>query len=234
MTNEFSIKRTFLYTVIATLVLAALMGIYVLLAGRFGETEGKILLTTVAISFFSMMSLAGAAAHEKGPAHWPWSVPGIALGVAGLVLYVLTIWADWWRYELAAKWLVILGIASFSFAHVCVLSLVSVDERVRSLFYAAVASIVALAAFISGLILSEPRHAEWPFRVAGVLAILDVCLTLCVPIVSRLGRKESPAGAAETYRQIELCCPRCGQRGTYAIGKIACRKCALGLRIEID
>jgi hypothetical protein len=233
MTNEFSIKRTFLYTVIATLVLAAVMGIYVLLAGRFGQTEGKILLTTVVISFFGMMSLAGTAAHEKGPDRWAWSVPGIALGVAGLVLYVLAIWGDWWRYELAAKWLVILGIASFCFAHISVLSLVSLEDRVRPLFYAAVASIAALAMLISGMILGG--HAEaWHFRVAGVLGILDVCLTLCVPIASRLSRKELAAGATETYRQIELCCPRCGQRGTYTLGKIACRACALGLRIEID
>jgi len=234
MTNEFSIKRTFLYTVIATLVLAAVMGIYVLLAGRFGQTEGRILLTTVTISFFGMMSLAGTAAHEKGPDHWAWSVPGIALGLAGLVLYVLAIWADWWRYELAAKWLVVLGIFSFSFAHISVLSLVSLEDRVRPLFYAAVASIAALAMLISGMILGGHAPEAWHFRVAGVLAILDVCLTLCVPIVSRLSRRESPVGAVETYRQIELCCPRCGERGTYAIGRIACRACALGLRIEID
>jgi len=233
MTNHFSIKRAFLYTVIITLVLAALMGIYVLLAGRFGETEGRILLTTVTVSFFSMMSLACAAAHEKGQDHWLLSVPGIALGVAGLVLYVLAIWLDWWRYEMASKWLGILGIFSFSFAQASVLSLLSLERHVRWVFYAAVTCIMALAVFVSGMILSEPYHEDWPIRIAGVLGILDGCLSLCVPIVYRLDRKETAVRAAETYRQIELSCPRCGERGTYPIGKITCGKCSLALRVEI-
>jgi hypothetical protein len=186
MANEFSIKRVFLYSVIGTLALAALTGIYVLLAGRFGETEGKILLTTVVISLFSMMSLAGTAAHEKGPSHWPWSVPAVALGVIGLVLYVLAIWADWWDYEPAAKWLAILGIFSFSFAQASVLSLVPLRTHTRWVFYAAVGWIMALAAWISGMILCEPYHAEWLIRVAGVLGILDGTFSLLVPIVFRL------------------------------------------------
>ena len=235
MTNQFSIKQAFLYTVIAALVLSALMGIDVLLSGEFRETEGRILATTLAVSFFSMLSLACAAAHEKGQSHWPLSIPGLALGAAGLVLYVLSIWLDWWHWNRyptphADQWLAILGIFSFSFAQASVLSLARVRPQVRWVFYAAVISILALAAFISGMILAEPGREGWPFRVAGILGILDACFSLCVPIVSRLSGKEP---AAATYREIELCCPRCGEHATYPIGEIACRKCSLALRVEI-
>jgi drug/metabolite transporter (DMT)-like permease len=233
MTNHFSMKRAFLYTVIVTLVLTALMGIYVLLAGQFGEMERKILLTTVAVSFFSMMSLACAAAHEKGRDHWPLSIPGIVLGAAGLVFYVAVIWADRSVPEMTWKWVAIVGIFSFSFAQASVLSLMSLEERVRWVFYAAVVSIMALAVFVSGMIVAEPRGEEWSIRVAGVLGILDACLSLCVPIVYRLGRNESATTMAQTYCRIDLTCPRCGERGTYPIGKITCGKCSLALRVEI-
>ncbi len=42
MSPSIPIKRVFLHTVIATLVLAALVGIYVFLFGSFGRTEAKI------------------------------------------------------------------------------------------------------------------------------------------------------------------------------------------------
>ena len=41
MGTSISIKRVFLHTVIATLVLAALVGIYVFLFGSFRRTEAK-------------------------------------------------------------------------------------------------------------------------------------------------------------------------------------------------
>jgi hypothetical protein len=233
MTNEFSIKRTFLYTVIAALVLSALMGIYVLLSGEFRETEGRILGTTLVVSLFSMLSLACAAAHEKGECHWPLSIPGLALGAGGLVFYILAIWLDWWRFQTASQWLAILGIFSFSFAQASVLSLARLRRQVHWVFYAAVISILALAVFVSGMILAEPSREVWPFRVVGILGILDGCFSLCVPIVQRLGGKEPVAAGAETYHEIELACPRCGAHATYPLGKIACRKCSLALRIEI-
>ena len=65
MTHDMSLKRVLLQTVVGTLVLAALVGIYVFLFGDFGETEAKILGTTLTISAFSLTSLACAAAHEQ-------------------------------------------------------------------------------------------------------------------------------------------------------------------------
>ena len=191
MTNQFSMKRTFLYTVIVTLVLTALMGIYVLLAGQFGETEARILLTTVAVSFFSMMSLACAAAHEKGRDHWPLSIPGIVLGAAGSCVLRRGDLGGPVGPGMTWKWVAIRR---------------DFLARLRPSQHA-LADVIGGACSL-GLLRRRGEHhglgrfrlrhdcggttsEEWSIRVAGVLGILDACLSLCVPIVYRLGRNES-------------------------------------------
>ena len=37
----------------------------------------------------------------------------------------------------------------------------------------------------------------------------------------------------QAYSQIELVCPRCGERGMYATGKTKCPTCSLGFWVEI-
>jgi ribosomal protein S27AE len=70
-------------------------------------------------------------------------------------------------------------------------------------------------------------------RVVGVVAILDGCFSLCVPILHRLGGKQITEKTPQVFRQIELVCPRCGEQGIYATGKSICPKCSLGFRVEI-
>jgi len=96
-----------------------------------------------------------------------------------------------------------------------------------------VALILALAAIISGIIIFEPHDEDLTVRVVGVVAILDGCFSLCVPVLHRLGGKPVTEKSPQTYSQIELVCPRCGEQGTYATGKIRCPQCSLSFRIEI-
>lgn len=232
MGNRLSVKRTLLHTVVATLVLAAVVGIYVFVFGRFGKTEAKILVTTLTISYFSMTSLACAAAHEKK--QYPLlAVSGLAMGIVGFLLFIPSIWAEWFESNTVIKAMGITGLLSFSFAQACVLSLATLQRHQRWLFYAAVVSILGLAAIISGLIIFEP-HGDWIVRVVGVVGILDGCFSLCVPILHRLGGKQAAPTMAEVYEQVELVCPRCGQRGIYSLGRIECRQCSLAITVQVE
>ena len=128
MDKRWSLKRSLLQTVIGALVLSALVGVYVLLFGTFGKTEERILFTTLSISYFSVTSLACAAAFEKK--QYPLlHVPGLLLGIAGFLLFIPGIWADWWRFNAFAKAAIILGVFSFSFAQACLLSLATLERR---------------------------------------------------------------------------------------------------------
>jgi len=123
MSSGTSMKRIFLQAVIATLVLTALVGIYVFLFGTFGKTEAKILGTTLTICYFSITSLACSAAFEKK--RYPLLfIPGLVLDIAGFLLFIPGIWAEWFEIKAVAKAMGILGVLSFSFAQACLLSLV--------------------------------------------------------------------------------------------------------------
>jgi hypothetical protein len=178
-----SVKRFLLYSVVGSLVLASLAGIYVLFFGTFGKTEEKILLTTLSISYFSVTSLTCAAAHEKRR-HALLSITGLALSIAGFALFLPSIWAEWLDHEPISKIIIILAVLSFSFAQACLLSLVTLKGRTVWVYYAAVVAILALAAIISMMIIHD--LGEWMGRLAGAVAILDGCLSLCIPILHRL------------------------------------------------
>jgi hypothetical protein len=231
MAGKWSLKQIFLRTLIVALVGSALVGIYAFLFGDFGETEAKILLTTLTISYFSVISLACAAAFE--------AKKGIILGLAGLAVsllgflgYVPGIWAEWFENEAYGKSMIILGIFAFSIAQTCLLALVPLQKPLRWCLYATGAIIFALALLISGMLVFESDE-EWLFRLTGVLGILDGCGTVLIPVLYKLRGKpveETPSGSLD---QIELLCPRCEHRGTYPVGAITCEECSLELRVEI-
>ena len=155
------------------------------------------------------------------------------MAVVGLLLYVPAIWAEWFDTEAVGKTMAIVGLFSFSFAQCCLLSLATLQRQVAWLFYAAVTAILLLAAIISGIIVFDPHDEEWLMRTVGVVAILDGCFSLCVPILHRLGSRQTVRQTAIAYQQIELVCPRCGKRGTYSVGEIVCRKCSLTIRVQV-
>jgi hypothetical protein len=229
--GNYSVKHLLLHLFIGTLVLAALVGIYVLLFGTFGKTEEKILLTTLSISYFSVTSLACAAAFEKRR-YLLLSIPGLVVSIAGFAIFLPSLWAGWLDHDPIARITAILAVFSFSFAQACLLSLVSLERRAAWVYYAAVAAILALAAIISVMILRD--QGDWLLRLAGTVGIVDGCLSLCIPVLHRLGSKLDVPMMAGEFKQIELVCPRCGQRGSYPIGAIRCRHCSLAMEVRIE
>jgi len=232
MAGKLSLKRAFLRTLMVTLVASALFGIYAFLFGDFGETEIKILLTTLSISYFSVTSLSCAVALEKGKGSILAPV-GLAAGILGFLVFVPGIWAEWWDSEAFSKSMAILAIFAFSFAQGCLLALVPLKRSIHWAFWATVTAIFVLATFISGMIVFEADH-EWFFRIAGVLGILDGCGSLLIPLLYKVSSKPPlEIGGSRSLDSIELACPRCAHRDKYAVGIIRCVECSLEIRVEI-
>ena len=231
MAEKRSLKQVFLRTFIATVVASAMIGIYVFLFGDFGETEMRILVTTLTISYFSVTSLACSAAFEKRKAG-RLAPAGIAVSIVGFLVFMPGIWVQDYEWEAYGKLMLILGIFAFSIAQACLLALVPLGRSVRWIFFAVVAVIFALASLISGMVVFE-THVEWLHRIAGVLGILDGCGSLVIPVLYKLGGTSAETIADGSLDRIELVCPRCGRREIYAVGAIKCEKCSLVIRVEV-
>lgn len=231
MQDNLQLKPILLRMLIGTLVLSALIGIYTFLFGHFGETEAKLLLTTLTISYFSVILLACAAAFEKRTVALLY-YPGIAAGVAGMLVYLPGIWGELFDTEPYVKTVLILGILSFTFAQASLLSLAQLDARYQVFLHGTYSAVLALALLATVMIMFEWDN-EWLFRVMGVLGILDGCGTVSIPVLSKLSTTPVIETAFAGIRNIELSCPRCGHRGRYPLGTIHCPRCSLILQVEI-
>src|SRR3989344_5979590 len=65
MDNEHHVKKAFLISMIVSLSISVLIGIVIFLLGSFGETQTRILLTTLTIVGFSLAGLCSATLYDK-------------------------------------------------------------------------------------------------------------------------------------------------------------------------
>lgn len=171
--------------------IAALLGIIALLAGgSFGDTEVRILLTTllvggVSIAMLCYLSTAGT----------PYQVVGVLGGVSVLVPLVtslIMIWSEDWpgSDEVLLKTFGVGTVVAGTLAQACLLLSLGRRARgvVRGLLLATLLLAVAVAGMVCALILGYvPDDEETYARILGVVAILDVLGTVVVSALSKFG-----------------------------------------------
>lgn len=170
---------------------AALLGIIALLAGgSFGETEARILLTTlvvgtVSIAMLCYLSTAGTSYQVVG------LVGGVAVLVP-LVTSLIMIWIEDWpgSDEVMLETFGVGTVVAGTLAQACLLLALGRRARgiVRGLLFATLVLAVVIAGMVSALILGYiPEDEETFVRVLGVVAILDVLGTVVVSALSKFG-----------------------------------------------
>lgn len=188
--QNLNVKKTFLYTLIASIAVSALLGIWAILAGEFGEFQAKILGTTLTIVGTSLLGLACGAfwesprASETGLKIIP--IAGIILAFIAAITVMVMIWG-----QIDKVWKIgaISAIFAFSLAQLSLLSLANLSEKFKGVLTIAYLVILSLAAINSLLIIFEPSSdSNFMMRLIGVLAIVDAALTVMIPILHRLSR----------------------------------------------
>ena len=201
-------KTILLRTALVALGLSGAISIYAFLVGDFGELEVKILLTTLSISYFSLMALGCAMPNMRYgwlsaslaiPARFL-VYPGLALALVGVVYFPIMIWAEVFESEILGKAMFIIAIFSFSFAQASVLSIMRLEPKHFWVFGAAVASIMTLGTLLSVMLIFE-IEPEWLIRITGCVGIADGCLSLSIPILVKLRKKAA-----------QITCPKCGHQ----------------------
>jgi hypothetical protein len=188
-----AIRRVAIIVIIASLSITALIGIVTLLTGDFGDVQRKIMLTTLAIGLFSIVSLCDLAV--AGRRFQRAGYLGILVSLVALVAALILIWTDFGSMQPEALWKTfgLTTIAGVSLAHANLLLLLGERRRsvVRIGLWVTVALIALLAVLLWLLILTNGDIGTDGYgRLVGTVAILDVLGTIVVPVVSKFLRDE--------------------------------------------
>lgn len=194
--NTASLRSYFVKALLASLVVAAGAGIFALLFGTFDIIQGRILLTTLLIGIYSVISLCCMTASSSRFAAW--GLIGIGVSTLSLVLGILAVWVDfgnhWDVFAQIAKYFAIFGIIGVSIGHQSLLLrlITRPNASARALVGGTVGVIGIVAAMLVVPLVLENFDLGDPYwRLLGVFAILDVLGTIVAPVVTRVTNRTS-------------------------------------------
>ncbi|MBX3292181.1 MAG: hypothetical protein KF881_04710 [Acidobacteria bacterium] len=192
-----NLRRFFLYLLIGSVTVSAVIGIAVILIGNFGELESKILLTTMTITATSILGLACGAYLETGRGR-VMPLAGIALSVVSAAMWMIVIWSWQETNDTFVKALMSATLLAASCSHLSLLSLARLDKRFAWSLIAAHAAVWSLSAIVLYLIwLTPPEPSELIARILGVLGIIIASLTVVTPVFHKLSTHEPDLDAID-------------------------------------
>lgn len=224
------VKRAALLVFVASVVINAAMGIAALFMGDFGDTQGKILLTSLSVSGASLIALAALPAWERRSLGYA-PLAGGAASVVGFILFIVAIWTEF-DIEPVWKLAVTFIVVAVTVGYASLLSLFRLPSRFNFALPAAYGLASALALLVVAAMWAELEGDAFG-RTAGVLAILLAAATVTVPVVYRAGRGELAAARAVHAPSLRHC-PNCGARATGDDGQASCASCGARFRVQFE
>ncbi len=239
------LRKTFLWSMIVSLCLAALLGIVALLLPNFVRKEEQILFSTVLFGLYSLLALCCSIVMEKRRlVTLMWL--GIAGAAAGLGLWLAVIWLEPLIGGRTEENLV-RAAGTFTtpavlFAQCGLLLLPRLDG-----LWAAVMrrGTIVVSAMLAATIVLGIWWWDWIVdyldddliaRGMGVMGILTACGTVITPIVWKVQavhRVESVVSIPSRLH-IEVKCPRCHTQQELHIGPGKCEHCGLRITIHVE
>ena len=181
------LTRVLLIALIVSLSASALVAVWAVLVGDFGELEIRILLTTLAFGLFSLTGL-GAAVRFDRRRFVAVGVGGVAASALSLVMSLVGIWGEEvWDNETFLRQLGTAIVLAVTFGYVSLMLLVRPRHAGVSVVLAATVGLaVLIAAILIWMIWGDFEPASGMFRLLGALGILATLGTLVTPILNRV------------------------------------------------
>lgn len=223
-----TLRKTLLWAVLASLAIAALLGIQSLL---FDISGGRWISTMLGIMLFSLTSLGASIVLERrtwAPAMWA----AVAISLTGLVTLIVYIWS--YRYHPSLT--TFIGVVTTWAISLPAAGLLRMTRFEGILVaYRNGVTLLALvsAACISIAIVAEPRD-EFAGRLLGVLLITTFLGAISIPILFRIYGVETRRPVETSPLEIQLTCPRCLLAQTAPSGPSRCARCKLKFTLEIE
>jgi len=206
--NIKGIRRVAVWTVVIALVITALIGIYTIVSGAFGETQSKVMLTTLAVAAFSVLALCHLAIVERDVKAVGWI--GIGTSALALICAAVLIWWDFGDYIYQpdgiygniTKAFAISGLVALSLAHANLMLLLQTAPLrwIRSSLSVALILIAIVPTLIIPGILTNFSFPPESFqdvywRFFAVILILDALCTIALPVATLIVRGQDKRDA---------------------------------------
>lgn len=184
-----NLRKFFLYLLIVSVAVSALLGIAAFVFGNFGEFETKVLFTTFCITVTSILGLACGAYLETGRAR-VLPIAGIVCAVISGVLWITLIWGGHEDGNIWVRLMMSITVLAGALALISLLSIARLDRRFIWSRYVACIAVSGVVAFIFYLIWLERDFAgDFIPRTFGVLGILIAAMTILTPIFHKLSNQ---------------------------------------------
>jgi 4-amino-4-deoxy-L-arabinose transferase-like glycosyltransferase len=191
-------RRILLLCVAGLLSASALLAIAILLVGRFGSTEGKILSSTALLAGYGLIALPAVMLFDQG------RLRALALATASLAavsaaLALASVWTPSHPEALGRS----MGTATVLALACTQVSILSARRRerdsvvVRRLFAASCGTGALAAVAATALLWAQPHAGTYP-RLLGALVVLDLALVALQPVLARA----RPAGPVHRLRVV--------------------------------
>lgn len=198
-TTRAPLRRLVVTVTVGSFSVAALLGVVALLSGgEFGQTQVRVLLTTLVVGVTSVAVLCYLA--TAGTAYAPVGALGGVVVLVPLATALVLVWGRGDRGgDVVVEAFGVGAILAATLAQACLL-LVLAGRRgpgLRVLLALTLVLAGLLAAVLSALVLGVDADDEVTARMVGVVAILDVLGTVVVAALARFGgdpRTADPAG----------------------------------------
>jgi hypothetical protein len=179
-------KQLLVWLTITSLAATAALAIGVLILGDFGDTEGRVLATTLAISIVGLLGLPAAVLLEQGRAS-VLAGATIALAAAAFVTFEYVLWlAD----DAEGGWklvgtLVTATAASTQISALTTRTRAGDRQSVRAVYVSAIGLVLLVGALVINAIWNEVESGGY-YRALAALAVLNVFLLVLQPLLRRL------------------------------------------------
>jgi len=189
-----SARRIFLLALVASMCATAALAVGILLFSEFGETSARILSTTGALAFFSLLALPAGVVLDRGRAR-PLGWASLGLTALGFALVLVLCWIAWdddperlWKSALTVTVFAVAGAQAAATT-----SRLRAEDPVpiRWLYAAGLAVGAALASMSAIAAWAEIDEAGY-YRALGALAVVGVLLTLLQPVLRKTAAPRSP------------------------------------------
>jgi hypothetical protein len=192
-----SARRLFLIALVGSMCATAALAVAILLFSDFDETAARILGTTAAISFFSILALPASVLVDRRIAlGLAWASLGVC--AVGFVLVLVLLWIDWDDVpEALWKWVVSVTVFAIAGAQASATTIrrSSDDAGALRALYAIGLALGVTAATMAVVAAWAELDTTGYYRALGAVVVLGLLATLLQPALRRFG------GAVPATRQ---------------------------------